>query len=105
MTASGGPLTPELASRLTPRGRDHIKNVQDAARALARRKVPADDIFWVNETPKFLRVYKKPHMSVDRRLQWILWRAKVLKVTLTPVTFMAFFKQVSCFTTDANRQK
>jgi hypothetical protein len=105
MTAAGGPLTPELASQLTPRGRDHIKNVQDAVRDLVRQKVPEDDIFWVNKTPEFLRVYKKPTMPAERRLDWILWRAKALDVTLTPVTFMALFKQVSCHNNDASRQK
>ncbi len=104
MTAAGGPLTPQMASDLTPGGGlNECIHLQDTARALARPKRTGHDIFWLKETPTFLRVYEKPNMGVDRRVAWIVFRAATLKVPLTPVTFMAFFKQVSCSTNDTSR--
>ena len=91
MTAAGGPLSPDLVARLMPRGRDHIKNVQDDVRDLARTRVTGDDIFWINGAPEVLRVYKKPNMGAKRRAEWIVWKAEKLGVTLTPASFMAFF--------------
>ncbi len=101
---AAGPVDQRMVDRLMPRGRDHIKAVKDRVRGLAKNKVAGQDICWINRPPPCLRVYTKATMSVDRRVEWIVWRAKALKVPLNAVSFMSFFKQIYAFPNDVARK-
>jgi len=94
MEAAGGSLSPYLQDILFPRGQHHVREVQEEARALARKKGD-QPIFWVTEPPLFLTVYGKPNMSTARRVEWIVWKAEKLGLELTLPVFMAFYKQVT----------
>ena len=98
MEAAGGPLSKALKAILLPRGMDHVKQIQDEARALARPR-PPNDILWIGNEPEFITVCVKPKMAMERKVQWIVWKAEKLGLDLTLPTFMGLFKQVAHYST------
>ena len=95
MESSGNSLTPYLAEVLFPRGLQHIHQVQEEARALARKKSDVLPILWVTEPPSSLTIYRKPNMPKERRVEWIKWKAQKLGLELTLPVFMALYKQMT----------
>ena len=104
MEKAGGPLSENLKKDLFPRGMQHVEEVQDEFRALAKKK-STDAIFWVTNPPEFLTVYGKPNMGMPRRIEWIQWRANKLNLELTNPMFMAIFKQVTFYSDNDSRIK
>ena len=97
MVEAGGPLTQYIKETFFPRNKEHVQRVQDEHRALAR-PTPVDfGIVWLSDAPPSTTVYTKRNMGMKRRLEWIKWKAAKLNLDLTPVTFMALFKQLSCY--------
>ena len=96
METAGGPLGDRLKELLLSRGRQHADEVREEVRALARMN-PQQRIFWITEEPKSITIYRKPHMSMARRLDWIRWKANELSIELTLPVFMALFKQMSIY--------
>jgi len=95
MERSGDALTPYLEEVLFPRGLEHIHQVQDEVRALARKKSDEPAIVWVTEPPPSITVYSKPKMLKERRKEWIVWKAQKLGLELTLPVFMALYKQMT----------
>ena len=108
MEQAGGPLTPYLEKLLaSSRGtRSDVHRIQEADRALARVKSP-DDLasvcWWLGPPPATVMVCIKPHMGLERRVEWIVWKAQVLRLELTLPIFMAIFKQVTSYRRSGDR--
>ena len=101
----GGPLSPWLKERVFPANKQHCLDVQAEYEALARKK-PTDPINWITgPAPRFLDIYFKPNMSLERRVAWIQFKADKLKILLTYPVFMGFFKQVTDYADPDNRLK
>ena len=106
MFLRGGALSEELEKRLFPRGKGHVEQVQEEARALAKRQTRSESaIWWISDPPPYIVVCTKPNMHMRRRVEWILWKAARLQLELTLPVFMALFKQASCYVEDENRLK
>ena len=99
---SGGPLTPWLEERIYPRNKQHVQDVQDECRALAK-KHPVTVIAWITIPPNFITVCVKPTMEMKRRVEWIKFKAAKLEMELTLPVFMALFKQVTNYGDAKNR--
>jgi len=106
MFLRGGSLGEELEKRLFPRGKGHVQQVQEEAKALVRRRTQAESaVWWISDPPPFVTVCTKPNMHMRRRVEWILWKAEKLELELTLPVFMALFKQATSYVDDENRLK
>jgi len=108
MAQAGGPITPYLEKLLaSSRGtRSDVHRIQEADRALARANTPNDlehVCWWLGPPPETVSVCVKPHMSLERRVEWIMWKAQHLRMELTLPVFMAIFKQVTCYRRSGDR--
>jgi len=99
LVKAGGPLTEYLEETFFCRNKAHAQRVQEEHRALAMKVVGEVDteILWLRKAPASITVYTKPKMPMKRRNEWIVWKAAKLNLDLNPVTFMALFKQASCY--------
>ena len=90
MEKAGGTLSDALEAILFPKGRDHVNQIQDEARALARPKPIGGDILWIGYEPEFITVCAKPKMIMERKVRWIVWKAEKLGLNLTlPVLWLS----------------
>jgi hypothetical protein len=103
LVEAGGPLTEYVKEIFFPRNKAHVQQVQNEHRALAAVRPVFFNIMWLSDAPISMNVYTKPNMGLRRRLQWIEWKASNLNLVLNPVTFMALFKQVSCYDNEKSR--
>ena len=102
MEKAGGPLSEDLKKDLCPRGMHHAKEVQEEARALARKK---ECIVWITTPPDFITIYGKPQMHNLRRIEWIKWKADKLNMELTLPLFMALFKEITFYNDNDTRMQ
>ena len=104
MENAGGPLSKHLKEILFPRGKQHVQDVQDEARMLARKR-PADPLFWITSPPAFITVYAKPNMSMSRKVEFICFKAARLNIILSLPAFMLLVKHVTFYTDPTVRMK
>jgi hypothetical protein len=101
-----GPLSPYLESQLFTKGIKHTEHVQNQQRSIAAKAAQSDPIIhWITSAPESITVYTKPKMSIERRVEWIQWKANTLNMDLTLPVFMAFFKQMSASNSPESRLK
>ena len=104
---AGGPLSAHLETVLFPRGKHHVEAVQEEARVLARKRASSamDCIAWLTSPPECITVCDRVCMHPSRRVAWIVWKAKSLDLELTLPVFMAFFKQITHYTSSKARME
>ena len=104
--AAAGPLAPDIEKRLFPRGMAHASQMQADVRLLARKTSPANVIRWWSDPPEFIHVYVKPNMAVDRRVDYMGWKAKALGLDLQDEeVFLGLFMQIYCGGNKASRMR